>query len=429
MSTPADNAAVALERASALYELRRFPEAAGLLRQAIASEPQNPAAWSLLAAAELSTGNHNGGLKAAERAISLVPDEGWPQRLAAQALRLLGRTEESIRHAREALRLDPDGWQSHATLARSLAMSNSDLPEARGAAERAIALAPNQAEAHITAGVVAAAAKHRSEAEASFRQALSIDPQNSVAHSELARMRMGGRHHTNPAGLADAATGFATSIRVDPRAEHARRNLELVLRVFLAKASYFILIDAYLIARIGSSSSQPAARLLPILLLAIPAGYAWRFIARLSADLREYLLRLLMHDRKIGLAVSLDALAVACLIAAVLAPQTARNGLAGTAAVSALISRLILRSQVEHSSRAAHGLQARPTFGTPMMWLIAFALILAALLLILATATSGAGAGGVVVAVACIAGSAAIFHRIKRRGSANPPDRPGIPRG
>ena len=213
------------------------------------------------------------------------------------------------------------------TLAWSLAES-SDLPAAREAAQRAGGLAPNRAETHITAGVLAARAKRRQEAEASFRQALSIDPQNSVAHSELARMRMGGRHHTNPVGLADAATGFATSIRVDPRAEHARRNLELVLRVFLAKASYFILIDAYLIARLGSSSGQAAARLLPIVLLALPAGYAWRFVTRLGPDLRRYLLGL-YHDGHIRLAAGLDALAVACLLAAALAPEGIRGGLAG----------------------------------------------------------------------------------------------------
>jgi Flp pilus assembly protein TadD len=362
MSKPPDVTAVALNRARALYELRRFPEAAELLRRAIASDPQNLEALGLLASAEVNAGDYEAALEAAERGLAVAPEAEWPHRLASVALRHLERTEQSIRHAREAVRLSPDGWQAHVTLAWSLA-DNSNLPAAREAAQRAVELAPDRAETHITAGVLAARAKRRPEAEASFRQALSIDPQNSIAHSELARMRMGGRHHTNPAGLADAATGFATSIRVDPRAEHARRNLELVLRVFLAKASYFIFIDAYLIARIGSSSSQPAARLLPILLLAIPAGYAWRFIAHLSPDLRKYLLGLLTHDRKIGLAVFLNALAVACLIAAALAPETARNGLAGTAAVSALIGRLILWSQVT------------------------------------------------------------------RRGSVNPPDRPGIPRG
>ncbi len=415
MSTPADSATVALERASALYELRRFSEAAALLRQAIASEPQNPAAWSLLAAAELGANNHDGGLEAAERAISLAPDAGWPQRLASHALRLLGRTEESIRHAREGVRLDPNGWQAHTALARSLAKNDSNLPEAREAAERAIALAPNQAEAHITSGVVAAAAKQRADAEASFRQALSIDPQNSVAHSELARMRMGGKHHTNPAGLAEAAAGYATAVRVDPRATHGRRNLDLVLRVFLAKASYFIFLDAFLIARLGSGSGQSSARLLPVVLLAIPAGYAWRFVARLSADLRKYLLRLLTQDSTIRLAVSLDVLAVSCLLAAALAPQDARRVLAGAAALAALIGRLILWRQVEHSSRAASGLQARPVLGTPMMWLLAVALILAAIIMIFATATAGAGAGGLVVAVVCIACSAAILHRIRRR--------------
>jgi tetratricopeptide (TPR) repeat protein len=417
MSASVDNMDVALERAGALFELRRFSEAAGLLRQAMASEPQNPAAWSLLAAAELNASNYDDGLMAAEKAISLAPDAGWPQRLAAHALRLLGRTEESVRHAREAIRLDPDSWQAHTNLARSLAVDNADLPQAREAAARAVALAPNEAEAHITAGVVAAAAKNRAEAEASFRHALSIDPQNGVAHSELARMRMGGKHHTNAAGLAEAAAGYATSVRVDPRGAQARRNLELVLRVFLAKASYFIFIDAFLIARIGAGSGQPIARMLPVALLAIPAGYAWRFTARLSAELREYLLRLLTHERKICFALSADTVAVACLLAAAVLPETARNGLAGGAAVSALIGRLILLSQVEHSSRAARNLQPRHTIGTPVMTLLSVLLGLTAIILLFAAMSSSVGVAGAVVALPCAAGCAATARIIKRRRS------------
>jgi tetratricopeptide (TPR) repeat protein len=415
MSAPADRVTGALQRAGALCELRRFPEAAALLRETIAGEPQRHEAWSWLAAAELGAGNHQPALGAAERAIALDPDAEWPRRLASTALRLLGRIEESVGHAREAVRLDPGGWYTHTTLARSLAKHGPDLPEALAAAERAVALGPDRAEAHITAGVVAATAGDRAAAETAFRRALAIDPQSGVAHSELARLRMGGGRRANPTGLAEAATGFARSIAVDPHTASARRNLELVLRVFLAKMSYFIFIDAYLVARIGSSSGQPLARLLPIALFAIPAGYAWRFLARLSGNLREYLLRLPLQDGKIGLAVALEVLAVACLLAGALVPQSSRTGLAGGAAAAALVGRVVLWTQVEHSSRVARGLQPRPAFGTPAMWIVAAALILTAAFLALATATSKAGPGGVVAAGACAAASVAIVRRIKRR--------------
>ena len=163
-------------------------------------------------------------------------------------------------------------------------------------------------------------------------------------------MQMKRQTRINPTGLANAASGFATSIRIDPHTERARHNLELVLRMFLAKTSYLILLDAYIIARVTSSSSNTIARLLPVALLALPAGYAWRFMAGLDTSLREHLLRLLTHDRNIRLAAGLDAAAITCLLASALAPESARAGLAGAAALSTLIARLILYSQIKHTS-------------------------------------------------------------------------------
>jgi Flp pilus assembly protein TadD len=419
MSTPTDDLTGALQRAHALCELARFAEASQLLHQTISSHPQNPDAWSLLAAAELSAGNPDACLQAAERAISLAPESEWPHRLASAALRRLGRIGESIDHARGAVRIDPDNWPALIELARSLAHNDPDLEEARSAAARALELAPNNPDTHLAAGVVAAAAKNRAEAEASFRKALSIDPNNTAAHNELARMQMKRQTRINPTGLANAATGFANSIRIDPHTERARHNLELVLRMFLAKTSYLILLDAYIVARVTSSSSNTIARLLPVALLAVPAGYAWRFVAGLDTNLREHLLRLLTHDRNIRLAAGLDAAAIACLLASALAPESARAGLAGAAALSTLVARLILYSQIKHTSRAAHELQAKPTLSSTALGLIAISLILAAILMVYATTSAHARAGGIVFAVLCTAGSAAILHRIRQRQASN----------
>ena len=98
MSTPPDAMIVALNRARALCELRRFPEAATLLRQAIASDPQNPEALGLLASAELNAGNYEAALEAAESGLAVTPQAEWPHRLASVSLRHLKRTEQSTRH-------------------------------------------------------------------------------------------------------------------------------------------------------------------------------------------------------------------------------------------------------------------------------------------------------------------------------------------
>ncbi len=421
MSTSTDETTVALQRANALCELRRFTEAAELLHQTIASNPENAEAWSLLAAAELGAGNDEACLQAAETAISLDPESEWPHRLASAVLRRMDRIGESIHHAREAVHIDPNSWPAFIELARSLTYNKSDLNEAREAAAQALALAPDRAATHLAAGVVAAASKDRAGAEAFFRKALSIEPENTTAHNELARMQTKRQTRINPTGLANAASGYATSIRIDPQADQSRHKLELVLRMFLAKTSYLILLDAYIVARLTANSSTATARLLPVVLLAVPAAYATRFVTRLDTSLRAHLVRLLTRERNIRLAAGLDTVAIACLLASATAPQLARAALAGAAALSTLIARLILLSQIQHSSRAARGLPTSPTLSTTTLGLIATALILAAILMVYATTTAHAGAGGIVFAILCAAGSGAILYRIRRRQSSDGP--------
>lgn len=402
-----------LQRAEVLCDLQRFAEAAALLRTLISSEPQVAEAWSLLSLAELGAKRREAALQAAEQAIALTPDAEWPHRLAAVALQGVGRHDESVRHAREAVRLDPQSWQTYATLAKVLAQGGTSLDEAADAARLAVALAPEEAQTHIAAGVVAAAAKRRGDAEHSFRHALSIDPASRVAHNELAVLSMGKRR--SPAGLAAAASGFAGAVRVDPRATKSRHNLEVVMRVFLSRMAYFIFVDAFLIARIGSHTSGSGSRLLPLILLVVPGAYAWRFLDRLSRELRSYLVTVITREPKIRAAVASEVIAVACLVAASAASPAARPGLIVAAAVAGLIGRLTISAQVERHSRAARDLDARPVLGDSAMWLIVLALVATAALLLVATASARAGAGGVVGAVLFSGAAAGVAIRIRRR--------------
>jgi tetratricopeptide (TPR) repeat protein len=413
MTMSAEDLQAELQRAGALCELQRFPEAITLLRTLISSEPQVADAWSLLSLAELAAKRPDAAVHAAEQAIALTPDAEWPHRLAAFALQACGRDEESARHAREAVRLDPQSWQTYATLAKVLAHGKTSLDEASSAAGLAVALAPEEAQTHIAAGVAAAAAKRGGDAERSFRHALSIDPESRVAHNELAVLSMGKRR--SPAGLAAAASGFAGAVRVDPRASVSRHNLEVVMRVFLSRMAYFIFIDAFLIARIGSGTSGSGARLLPLVLLAVPCAYAWRFLDRLSRDLRSYLVTVITRDPKVRVAVASEAIAVACLVVAAVVSSSTRPALIGAAAVAGLIGRLTISAQVERHSRATRDLEARPVLGDSAMWFIVIALVAAAALLLVATASARAGAGGVVAAVLLAGAAAGVAFRIRRR--------------
>jgi tetratricopeptide (TPR) repeat protein len=179
------------KRAAALCDHLRFAEARVLLHKTVATDPQDAYAWCLLARAELGLGDSNATLQAAGRAASLAPAEEWPYRLASIALGRLGHHAEAITAAREAVRLAPESWQPYARLARELAHDKAGLLEALGAAGYAAVLAPDEAEPHVTVGVVEAAAGQQVEAEAAFRRALAIQPDHSVALNELARLQLG----------------------------------------------------------------------------------------------------------------------------------------------------------------------------------------------------------------------------------------------
>jgi hypothetical protein len=89
---------------------------------------------------------------------------------------------------------------------------------------------------------------------------------------------------------------------------------------------------------------------LPVAALAVPCVFAARFLTRLARPLRGHLGELIRRDRKLRVAVLLEASAVACLFAASLASAAARPGLAAGAVVPALLGRVILYTQRRHSA-------------------------------------------------------------------------------
>jgi hypothetical protein len=265
----------------------------------------------------------------------------------------------------------------------------------------------------LTAGVVAAGAGDREGAKRSFRRVLELDPGSGVAQHELARLRL-RRHVNDPSTLAQAAAGFERALHAEPEAEHSRRTLELVLRVFLSKCAYLLLIDAYVVGRVTATPSDVAGRPLPVLLLFIPAFYAWRFCRRLTEPLVGCLYRIITREAPIRLAACCEALAVLCILIGVGAPESMRPGLAGTAGVLALIGRVALCTQVEHASRAVRGAPPRPAIRPGLLWVLAVLVGLIVLALLVAAVRDGGGPGALLVAVVSAAGIAILVRRARR---------------
>jgi Tfp pilus assembly protein PilF len=413
-------------RAEALIELRRYDEAVAVLSRAIGADVEAPRGWCLLAQAQLGLGDPEAALQSAGRAVALAPDLEWIHRLASLAFSRLGRHGEAVAAAREAVRLDPGSWRGMTRLAQALIPATPDRREARATAERARDLAPLVPDTHIAVGFVEAAAGHRKAAVAAYRKALELDPDNTVAHNELARLHL---RAGTPASLAKAAMGFATAVQTDPRASISRHNLDVAVGTFLARAAGLLLVAAILARGFGTSGTI-GARVAPLALLFIPGVFVTRFALRLTRDLRHYLWRTVVHPRSRLVAVVAEAAAVALVVAGAVAPESVRLHVYDAALACAVVSLfspsgaqgLRRRNPAGADTGPHHDLPATPVLGTNVLWLMAGSFLAVAVLGAVVAFHPGTASGGIVVAAGCAVACAVTLKTIRRRSGSPPPE-------
>jgi serine/threonine-protein kinase len=154
----------------------------------------------------------------------------------ASALYLLGRgylqrfdRVENLDHALEsfdgALRLDPAFALAHAGKAEAwlrrdrIIRDPSALQQARASSQRALELAPNLAQANLTAALVHLAGGEHAKAIESLQRALQIEPANADAMREL------GNAYDASGRTAEAEATFKEAVRLRPESWAAIRDL------------------------------------------------------------------------------------------------------------------------------------------------------------------------------------------------------------
>lgn len=286
-------------------------------------------------------------------------------------------------------------------------------------AERARDLAPLVPDTHIACGFVEAAAGNRKAALDSYRKALEIDPDNTVAHNEIARLHL----RSGTAGsLAKATMGFATAVQTDPRAGVSRHNLDVAVGTFLARAAGLLLVAA-IIARGFGNSGTVASRIAPLALLLVPGLFVTRFVLRLTRELRRYLWRTVIHPKTRLIAVTAEALAVVVIIVGAVAPEGIRLHLLDVALGFAVVSLFSpsgaqdLRRKGRSGSGAGpqHDIPAGPTIGKGVLWLIAASLAGVCVLGAVVASNPSTAPGGIIVSLGCAAGCGYTLRTIRSR--------------
>ena len=229
------NAAAFNNLGIALKDLGRLDEAVANFHRAIGLKPEYVEAHSNLAVALQDLGRPHDALASLDQAIALKPDHAQAHNNRGIALERLQRTPEALSSYDRAIALKPDFADAFNN--RGNALQNLGRPEeALASFDRAIALEPNRAEAHCNRGLVLMKFGELEPALASFDRAISIRPDYGPAHNHRAGALKAMQR------LDEALASYDRALALQPDAPDAHNNrgnaFQQALRLDEALASY-----------------------------------------------------------------------------------------------------------------------------------------------------------------------------------------------
>jgi tetratricopeptide (TPR) repeat protein len=296
-----------------LTAARQFDSAATLAGAYLAAHPDDPAAWAALGEAQQGLGHGADAVASFRRALAADPHGYKAACCLAFALRRDGDLAGALHVARILVRMHPQVWGSHLTLA-SVALAAKEpmlTREAYAAAYRAVELEPNEAENHVILGLAARELGDLPTARRAYDAALALDPNSSAALNNRATVLPRGRGRWRT-----AIDGFARSAALDPDDRVARHNLEATVWNTLNRAR-FVAVPAALLAIVFGVAVRASAAPMPIAVIGAGVVAAvwlvWSVIAllRIPHGLRSILRTVAWSARPVRLqALALTALAV-----------------------------------------------------------------------------------------------------------------------
>ena len=163
------------------------------------------------------------------------PKHQFAWKVLGALLVVTGRMTEAVDVNQTAVALSPQDAEAHNNLGTALQQLGR-LDKAEASYQQAIALMPDYAEAHNNLGITLQQLGRLDDAEASYKQVISLKPDYIEAHHNLATT-------LNELGrLDDAEASYQQAIALKPDFAEARYNLGITLqelgRLDDAKASY-----------------------------------------------------------------------------------------------------------------------------------------------------------------------------------------------
>lgn len=204
----------AINLAAILVEGGKFDEAAALMKKAIAKNPKGAALHVNLGMALSGKGDVDGANKAFEEAIKLEPNKGIHLVTHAAHLARNGKKDEAITRLKQAEKISG----SDAGVLASVALEYKNMKDFKSCLavlDEAVAL-KDVAELRIYRGTCKLGLRDLPGATTEFKDAVTKEPNNAVAHYSL------GNALADSGKLTDAIAEWETYLKLQPDGPQAK---------------------------------------------------------------------------------------------------------------------------------------------------------------------------------------------------------------
>ncbi len=208
----------------ALYQAKRWEEAIGYYRAALALRPATVAVYINLGNALRDKARVDEAIDEFHKAIELDAKFPLAHYNLGNALRDKARVDEAIDEFHKAIELDPNYAPAHINLGAILSDAKGDYDGAIACFRKAIELDPNLAGARYNLGLNLGNKSRLDEAIAQYHKAIDLDPKLAKAHVNL------GNALVAKGRLDDAIAEYHKAIESDSKLANAHYNLGNALR-------------------------------------------------------------------------------------------------------------------------------------------------------------------------------------------------------
>lgn len=306
-----------ITRAQLLMQQNRHDEAASMLVELLATDPNNTTLLAMLSDVQLAKGHVGKAREFISQAIGLAPDDSFLFYLKARIDIEEEQYDDADDSLNTAISLDPGDVDNYALLA-SLKLSRKNYNEALTLSEEALDLDPENILALNTRSTALLKLGRKEESFQTIQGALNEDPENSYTHMNYGLGLLEKGDHKK------ALEHFREALRHDPNNTYAQHGMAEALkakytfyRIYLkyafwignltARYQWGVIIGFYLIVRVlrtiakNNSDLQPLLTPL-ILLLAFIAFSTWVIapIGNLFLRFNKYGVHLLDRDEKLS---------------------------------------------------------------------------------------------------------------------------------